>query len=311
MKKLLKSFLPISILLSFLTKTNAQGCSDAGICTLHSIKNNTKNKNAGDYKPNALVFELGFGKGEDDISYFTPSLEYTRQLTKLNSFTAKLDFSYINGHLANVAGLGDLFLSLNHQFDTKKLISKSVIIGLKIPFDHAGLSKNNIHLPMPYQTSLGTFDFIAGFNFFYKSFGATLAWQQPLTKSNRNEFLPSEYPSNSYAQEYLPSNQFGRKADALIRLSYNRDVSKRFSVRPSLLGIYHLANDTYLNESKLRKEIPDSKGLTLNGNLFFNFKMNKRGEFEIALGTPFIVRDARPDGLTRSFVSSLEYKIGF
>jgi len=310
MKKLPKSFFLISILIFFFTKTKAQGCSDAGICTLHSIKNNTKNIQ-GESKQNSLVFEFGFGKGEDNVSYYSPSLEYTRQLSKFTSVTGKLDFAYINGHLGNSHGVGDLFLSLNRQFDTKRLISKSFVIGVKIPFDHAELSKNNIHLPMPYQTSLGTFDFVAGLNLFYKSLGATLAWQQPLTKTNRNEFLPSEYPSNSYVGEYLPSNQFGRRPDALLRLSYNRELSKRFSIRPSLLGIYHLANDTYLDEAKIRKEIPGSKGLTLNGNLFFNFRATKTSEFEIALGTPFIIREARPDGLTRSFVSSVGYKVGF
>lgn len=311
MKNLPKAFVFVSILISSFSKTSAQGCSDAGICTLHSIKNNTKNEQKEEGKQNTLVFEFGFGKGEDNVSYYSPSLEYTRQLSKFTSVTGKLDFAYISGHLANTVGVGDLFLSLNQQFDTKKVISKSFVIGVKIPFDHAELSKNNIHLPMPYQTSLGTFDFIAGLNFFYKSFGATIAWQQPLTKTNRNEFLPSEYPSNSYAQEYLPSNQFGRKGDVLLRLSYNWDASKTFSIRPSLLGIYHLANDTYLDEIKLRKEIPGSKGLTLNGNLFFNFKLDKSSEFEIVVGTPFIVRDARPDGLTRSFISSVEYKLDF
>ena len=33
--------------------------------------------------------------------------------------------------------------------------------------------------------------------------------------------------------------------------------------------------------------------------------------FEFNLGTPLIVRDARPDGLTRSIVLNLEYKFRF
>lgn len=299
----------VIIAASYFNSVSAQGCSDAGVCTIHSIKDNTQSKESS--RKNELSFGFSFGKGEDAVSYYTPSIDYTRVLGHQTSFTAKLDYSSIHGHLANTSGIGDLFLSVDKKFDRKKIISKSIIIGLKIPFDHADASKNGIALPMPYQASLGTFDAIGGLNFYYKSFGATLAVQQPLTKANRNGFLVSDYSSNPYASKYLSSNQFERKGDCLARLSYNWKISEVFSLRPSLLGIYHFSNDTYLDEAKLREEIPGSKGLTLNGNLFLNFKLSVVSEIEIGAGTPFVIRQARPDGLTRSFVSVADYKIHF
>lgn len=152
---------------------NAQGCSDAGVCTIHSIKDNTSAKESS--RKNELAFGFSFGSGEDNVTYYTPSIDYTRELGHQTSFTAKLDYSSINGHLANTSGIGDLFLSLDKKFDRRRIISKSIILGLKIPFDHADVSRNGIDLPMPYQTSLGTFDAIGGLNFYYKSFGATVA----------------------------------------------------------------------------------------------------------------------------------------
>ncbi|MGH2552729.1 MAG: hypothetical protein ACRDEB_03370, partial [Chitinophagaceae bacterium] len=75
--------------------------------------------------------------------------------------------------------------------------------------------------------------------------------------------------------------------------------------------IYHVANDTYQDDSKNRRPIYNSTGLTLNGNLFFDYHLKNGNGFELSLGTPFVVRDQRPDGLTRKFVASLEYQFSF
>ena len=164
---------------------------------------------------------------------------------------------------------------------------------------------------MPYQTSLGTTDLVLGLNLMHKSFGITVAVQQPLKPANGNSFLPENYPSDPIATKYLPTNKFSRKGDVLLRLSYNLDVNKKFSIRPGFLFIYHEANDTYLDLNKIRKEIANSNGLTINGNIFFDYEVNKTNGVELSFGSPFAVRTKRPDGLTRSFVAALNYKIRF
>ena len=60
-----------------------------------------------------------------------------------------------------------------------------------------------------------------------------------------------------------------------------------------------------------RRPVYNSKGLTLNGNIFFDYKLKKGNSFELSIGAPFIVRDQRPDGLTRRFVTALEYRFNF
>jgi len=307
MKKLLLS----TIILSAISiHIKAQGCSDAGFCTIHSIKNNTEKFGRND-KRNEVVFGFNFGKGERSTSYYTPEVEYTRYITERTSVTGKIGYSFISGELANTNGLTDLFLSLNHLFDAKRKWQKSFVVGLKLPFDKSDITKDDIHLPMPYQTSLGTTDLVLGLNFKRKSFGATIAVQQPLKPINGNQFLPENYSSVPLANKYLPSNKFSRKGDVLLRLSYNIDLNKRISIRPSLLSIYHETNDTYVDANKIRREIEKSAGLTANVNVFVEYKLLGGSEFELSLGTPFVVRTNRPDGLTRSFVAAITYKFSF
>lgn len=289
----------------------SQGCSDAGVCTLHSIKNNAEGHESRDGKNNDISVGFAYGKGERSTNNYTGYLEYTRSINQRTSLTGKLGYSFINGELANTNGLTDLFLSVNHAFDTKAQWQKSFVVGLKLPFDGADIVKNGIHLPMPYQTSLGTTDLVVAINYNRKNFGATLAVQQPLKPINENKFLPGDYPNEPLTLNYWPTNEFSRKGDIVGRVSNSFKTGERFSIRPSLLGIYHEANDTYLDDAKNRRPIYNSRGLTLNANVFVDYKLKNGKGFELSIGTPFIVRDQRPDGLTRSFVASLEYQFGF
>ena len=70
-------------------------------------------------------------------------------------------------------------------------------------------------------------------------------------------------------------------------------------------------NDKFTDVDDVEKEIKGSNGLTLNANLYLNYMINKRNSLELSFGSPLVVRDRRPDGLTRSFVANLEYKISF
>ena len=303
------AFLSISVF--SVNNLAAQGCSDAGVCTIHSIKNNAEGHEAKKGKKNDLTIGFGYGKGERSTNNYTGYLEYTRSLSARTSVTGKLSYNAINGELAKTNGLGDLFLSVNHAFDIKKKWQKSFVVGVKLPFDGADISKNGIELPMPYQTSLGTTDLVLAINYNRKNFGATLALQQPLAPINENKFLPGDYPSQPLALKYWPTNEFSRKGDIVGRVSYSFKAGEKFSIRPSLLGIYHEANDTYVDNSENRRPIYNSKGLTLNGVVFLDYKLKGGNGFELSFGTPFIVRDQRPDGLTRKFVASLEYQFSF
>ena len=78
-----------------------------------------------------------------------------------------------------------------------------------------------------------------------------------------------------------------------------------------MLFIYHLGKDNFENTFGKRETIIGSDGLTINGNLISAYRINSKNSLELSLATPFVVRDIRPDGLTREFTAGLIYKISF
>ncbi|MBI5857947.1 MAG: hypothetical protein HZB42_09925 [Sphingobacteriales bacterium] len=265
----------------------------------------------GPNKKNEIRTGPGYARGERGANIYSWQLEYTRQLSGKLSLTGKLNYASVKGELAQTSGLGDIFLSVTNTSGLRKKWQKSVVAGFKVPLNNAGKNKNGIHLPMLYQTSLGTTDLLLGINISRKSFGASLAYQQPLNSVNKNKFLQSAYPLVPAVAYYPSSNAFSRKADIVAQLSYSFKTGKHFSMRPGLLGIYHAGNDSYLDENNIKKTIINSKGLTLNTTVFFQYETGERSGLVLSAGTPVISRSQRPDGLTRKVVTAFEYYFRF
>ncbi len=112
-------------------------------------------------------------------------------------------------------------------------------------------------------------------------------------------------------QKFTSTNNFKRSADVLLRVSYPFGINEKLKFTPSLLPIYHLTNDKFTNINGQTQEIDNSAGLTLNANTYFDYQLNTNSFLQLSLGMPFIVRKIRPDGLTRSFIANLEYRITF
>ncbi len=163
---------------------------------------------------------------------------------------------------------------------------------------------------MDYQSSLGTVDLLAGVGFSVQKVQLVFAWQQPLTQ-NQNTFLADDYPSTSALSRFPSTNQFKRSGDVLVRVSYPFRLSDKVQFTTSLLPIYHLANDTFINEQGIETEIEGSEGLTLNFNAFLDYQLSEKSALQLNVGFPTVVRDTRPDGLTRSFIATVEYRIRF
>lgn len=282
----------------------SQGCSDAGFCTLDSFKPQ------GDDTSRVFnnQFKIGgfFGSADNNIAVYGNYLEYQRKLSKKISLDAKLTTLAQNGNGISVFGLSDFFLNANYSTNQKIKFS----LGLKLPLSTANSSLNQLPLPMDYQASLGTVDLILGVGYEYKKFQFVAALQQPITQNN-NAFLASAYPENNALSHFQSTRNFTRAGDVLLRVSYPFKLSPKFKLTPSILPIYHLTNDQYTDEFNVERTIEKSQGLTLNGNLYFDYRLNANQILQLNLGIPFVVRESRPDGLTRSFIANLEYRIGF
>lgn len=302
--KLFKLLLTLTFIVFFYFPTTAQGCSDAGFC---SVGNTFKNDQL-EFKNNLEIGTV-FGVGEEDVLLYSPYLTYTRNLSKNFALSAKVTGTLAEGSFGKIANVGDVFVTSNYKwksgaYDTWKWSS---LLGFKIPLTAGNDKINNFSLPMPYQASLGTFDGIAGIDLASKKWEFSTAIQIPFTNSK-----------NSYFQELAPTDKFistnllERKSDILFRSAYKiRTANQKFLFKPNLLFIYHLGEDQFVNVFGLKQTIADSAGLTINGNFIGSYKIAKKAWLDASVATPFVVRKVRPDGLTRALTFGLSYKQNF
>lgn len=304
MKSIKLSF-PLGLVFIFLSaitgyKSFGQGCSDAGFCTIGNLRIQQIDSVI---KSQSIKLLLSSGVGDEQVFVFTPGIQYDNQLSQRWSIQTKITANHARGTLGNASGLGDLFLSGTRILLIKKKWKASATLGTKLPLNLGNLKEGGKALPMQYQSSLGTIDLIAGLSLSSASWQFASGWQQPLSGINRNNFLPV-YWNTTEAARYLPSNDFNRSGDILIRAAYLSNFKRSFSLHIGLLGIYHIDEDTYIDANVSNKPIAiqDSQGLTLNTTISGFWKLNKNIKAGILVGAPLVVREARPDGLTRSFV---------
>ena len=124
--------------------------------------------------------------------------------------------------------------------------------------------------------------------------------------------MPSDWNTED-AAKYPPSNSFKRKGDVLVRLGYELISKSKLQWSLSLLSIYHLAEDEYNSNTfgVTPFKLVGSKGLTLNLTTAINYTISQKFSIGITAGTPLIVREVRPDGLTRAFVFTLQLNYHF
>jgi hypothetical protein len=289
------------------TNSFAQGCSDAGFCSVGNGFNGHEVS-----MKNSVDIGLVYGIAEEGVTVFSQYLTYTRDVTDKFAISAKLTSAIANGDFGTRGNLGDVFLTGNYKFKSKfseleGAKTWSLLFGVKIPLTNSNDKINNVSLPMAYQASLGTFDFIGGVNLTYKKWDFNTAVQIPLS-NNKNSYISNPFVTDKFAT----TNLFERKSDVLFRTTYRlKTTNEKFTFKPNLLFIYHLGEDSFENIFGQRETIENSDGLTINGNLIVSYKLNKNSYLETSIATPFVVRKERPDGLTRAITLGLSYKVNF
>tara|TARA_R110002126_G_scaffold176023_1_gene324624 strand:+ start:80 stop:979 length:900 start_codon:yes stop_codon:yes gene_type:complete len=281
----------------------AQGCSDAGICSIgHGFQSDEKELK------NSFGIAATFGAGEADLTYFSPFIVYTRKINENWALSSKVTFSSSNGAFGTSTSFGDAFFSGNYTFETKNNKQWSTLLGFKIPFTNSDLKINGNSLPLDYQSSLGTYDLFIGGNLKYNNWDFNSAIQIPVININKNSYFKEISGTNDFSS----TNGFERRSDALFRTTYTLKITnKKFIFKPNILFIYHLGEDSYETIQGDREKIKGSDGLTINGNLLTTYTINSHNSIELTLATPFVIRDIRPDGLTRAYVVSIQYNIIF
>lgn len=282
--------------------SGAQGCSDAGFCTIGNLR---QLHQSADSSRQRLGLNFANGVGDEGVFVFTPALQYEYLFNGRWSLQAKLTGNYASGNLGSAGGLGDFYLSGTHVFNTGGRWKWSGTLGVKLPFNRSDLKEDGKPLPMQYQSSLGTFDLIAGVSVERRRWQFSAGYQQPLTGANRNGFLPVYWEGNTDAPKYASTQEFVRRPDVLLRGGYQLVEGRGFQLGAGILGIYHIGKDRYADAGR-RISIDGSEGLTLNLTGTARWALTNRFSIGVIGGAPVVVRDVRPDGLTRSFVFSPE-----
>ncbi len=297
----------IVIMLLYQQIIRAQGCSDAGFCTIGALQQRETNDSS--YKHTAKL-SLSYGIGEQGTVIFQTIPEVDFSFFKNNSIQLKIPYSFINGNLGNTNGIGDLAFSITQVLNENEYSKFNVTLGTKIATGNADLEANNRSLPMPYQVSLGTYDLIIGISYQFKKWNLSTGYQRVLLNENNNRFLRSYWQDNSDAQNYFESNLLNRGDDALLRVERNFGLHN-LQLSAGLLSIYRLQKDKITIEDGSEIELNNSDGLTLNltGSAQYNF--SKRTGFNFSFGTPLVVREYRADGLTRSLVLTAAFNFHF
>lgn len=281
----------------------AQGCSDAGICSIGNSFQTTDKESK-----NGIEAGTIFGTGEADVTYISPYLNYTRTINERLSLSSKITYSVTSGNFGQRGAFSDVFLIGNYNWKPKTNTQWSSLLGFKIPFTSSNLKINEFSLPLDYQSSLGTFDLIAGLNLNYKKWDFNIAVQIPVFNNNKNSY----FREFSNTDDFPSTNLFERKSDALFRTTYTfQTATKKFTFKPNVLFIYHLGEDSFENAFGDRETIKNSDGLTINGNIIGSYAINTKNTIELSLAAPFVVREVRPDGLTRKFTAGIIYKVSF
>ncbi|MGA0560588.1 hypothetical protein ACO2Q8_28240 [Larkinella sp. VNQ87] len=301
MEQLKWTYLAVLLLLLHQVSSRAQGCSDAGFCSIGGLKQQANT----DSLREQWSLLLPVGLGDQAVFVFTPGIQYDRQLSTRWSIQAKLTANYARGNLGSASGLGDGFLTGIYTVPSRRRWTSSFTLGVKVPLNNGNLTSNGQALPMQYQSSLGTLDLIAGYSLNSARWQVSAGWQQPLTGANRNTFLP-EIDNRPESMAYPPSNRFDRRADVLARAAYTLVNRTKVTLNAGLLGIYHLGQDAYRDAMGRSQRIAGSEGMTLNATLAGWWQLSAKTRMGFTAGLPLVVRPVRPDGLTRSIVFAPE-----
>jgi hypothetical protein len=313
---------------------SAQGCSDAGVCTagpigqLHLWQDSTADDV--DYRHMARI-NYSYALGEQGTTIMQVMPEVSIGIGPKFAIQAKVPYVATNGELGDNSGIGDAIVTSSYAFIKEQERTLTGVIGLRLPTgstiarapvradvgSQTGTVLAIADLPMPYQTGLGTTDLLLAMNWRHKRYVASLAYQHVLVNKNENRFSHVAWNSDPAILGYFESNMLDRGDDVVLRLQYAYGCG-RLALQPGLLAIYHLQNDSRLNDAAPMSDmgsdritLAGSQGLTLNLTADLRYKLAEKWAIEATFGTPVITRDVRPDGLTRSLVTGVGVRYRF
>jgi len=304
------------LLLAYTFDINAQGCSDAGFCTMGAMKPDQPFNKKVPVKLRSM--EISFYRASTTLSPIiyvaTADLNFNIIDSK-TSFQVKLPYQGASGNFGKTGGLGDISLCFTRNVHTSESFDINISVGGKIPSNHANKEIDGNPAPMYYQTSLGTYDFITGVSLISRKWLFATGIQIPFIHKNENEFTWNswpDYPSQAYVMKYDPAYHLKRGTDVMFRAERNFRFS-RFNASLGLLPILRVTNDEIESPpgSGERVKPEGAKGLAMSVIGTFGYNFNVQSGVKLLVGHKIIQRDENPDGLTRELVTTISYYYRF
>ncbi|HYG01078.1 MAG TPA: hypothetical protein VD927_01480 [Chryseosolibacter sp.] len=301
----------------FVFRLSAQGCSDAGFCTMGAMKPDQPFNKKIEFKLRSM--EVSFYRGTTTMTpvIYVATADLNFSLNSKTSFQVKLPYQYVTGHLAQTESLGDISLCLTRNISSSEKRDINFSLGAKVPSNNSDKVKDGLPLPMYYQTSLGTYDAIAGISYITRGWLLATGIQVPLNK-NENGFLWGPWfnhfaenkPDSLYAKGYDKAKALKRGTDVMLRVERNFRFS-RWNFTLGLLPIYRITNDEITNPAGKREKPVGAKGLAMSGIVTAGYSFNVHSGIRLLAGHKIVQRDVNPDGLTRELVTTISYYYRF
>lgn len=312
---------PCLLSIAFLLITsfaNAQGCSDAGFCTMGAMKPDQPYNKKADFKLRTM--ELSFYRGTTTLTpiIYVTTADLNFSLKRKNTIQLKVPFQWAQGRLANTSSVGDISICFTRNIYSSDKFDLNLSIGGKIPTNGSNFSSDGNALPMYYQTSLGTYDLISGLSLINRKWLFATGIQIPLN-SNNNQFdwhnwNTTDAEELDYVKRYANATNLRRGIDVMLRVERNFRLA-RFNFSVGLLPIYRITADRITNSAGVRTsqdaEGHIAQGLALSWIATAGYNFNLRSGIRLLVGHKIIQRTFSPDGLTRELVSSITYSYRF
>jgi hypothetical protein len=298
----------------------AQGCSDAGFCTMGAMKPDQPYNKKTPIKLRTV--EVNFYRGKTTLSpvVYVATLDASFSVFgNKNSIQVKLPYQAVYGNLSNTKGLGDISLCFTRNIFSSDKFDVNISIGGKLPSNNSDLKddKTGLPLPMYYQTSLGTYDFITGVSLITRKWLFATGLQHPFNE-NKNEFLWGPWDpiykngeGVDYIHSYAKAYHLKRGTDVMLRVERNFRFS-RVNCSLGLLNIFRVTSDELENVATgERFKQQGTTGLALSGIATVGYNFDVRSGIKLLFGHKIVQREIAPDGLTRNLVTSVSYHYRF
>jgi hypothetical protein len=304
---MLKKLLLFIAILFFQMSVSAQGCSDAGICTIGNYGDEYTKASEKPVIKHEFDLLLTFATHGKQERFFQPQINYRLVRKNKSYFELRVPFNRAMNKMYGVTttGIGDIIATYNNRLPQNKRSSLTYSLGLRISLTNAAKkdSKAMVSYPMSLQSGLGTTDLLAVVNYMplkYLSLGAGM--QVPVWQYNKNELV--------FGTDALRvAKGYRRRPDALLKLTGHYSIHK-LKLNAGVLSIFHLGDDyykTYFGNYYL----DGSSGITLNWNVEAGYSFGKKWMIGLTVAQPFKTRAYIPDGLARSRIISPRISYAF